>query len=284
MTKIAEAIKPNGNQEISAQVLRDVLLEIAEAGDDTLSVITTSIEPTINGLSESKLDKTTHEHFVEETVARVKTLEDMVDEITIPTKTSELTNDSNYVTSVELESAFNELSENIDAEAAAAQNQAIETAKAYTDDKVPTKVSQLRNDADYATTAQVQTAKNEAYSNAMSYTNAQVQKKGDWVGLTPIVSNGESVKTLTIGANTFTEVKDAVSSLTVSVLAGDPMAGKNVLEASTYALQFTTADTVGDFVFPTGWKFPEDVTIEPNTTYQVTAVNGLALIVGWPNS
>lgn len=260
-TKIAEAIKPNGNQEITAQVLQDVLLEIAEAGDDTLSVITTSIEPTINGLSENKLDKTTHERFVDETVARVRRLEDSVGDITIPTKTSELTNDSNYVTSTELERAFNGLSDGIDAEAA----QAIETAKAYTDDKVPTKVSQLTNDADYATTAQVQT-------------------KGDWVGLTPIVSNGESVKTFTIRANTFVEVMDAVSSITVSVLASDPMAGKNVLEASTYALQFTTADTVGDFVFPTGWKFAEDVTIEPNTTYQVTAVNDLALIVGWPNS
>lgn len=213
-TKIAEAIKPNGHQEITAQVLQDVLLEIV-------------------GM---------------------------------------------------LQDVFWEISDRIDAEAAAAQEQAIKTAKAYTEDKVPTNVSQLSNDANYATKAQVQTAQNAAFSNAMSYTNAQVQNKGDWVGLTPIVSNGESVKTITIIANTFTEVEDAVSSLTVSVLADDPMAGKNVLEASTYALQFTTADTVGDFVFPTGWRFPEDVTIEPNTTYQVTAVNGLALIVGWPNS
>lgn len=112
---------------------------------------------------------------------------------------------------------------------------------------------------------------------------AQVQKKGDWVTLSPIVSNGESVKVLSIRANTFTEVYDVVSSITVKKMVGDQMAGMNVLEASTYALQFTTADTVGDFVFPEVWKFPEEVVIEPNTTYQVSVVNNLAVIVGWPN-
>lgn len=195
-TKITEAIKPNGNQEITAQVLQDVLLEIVEAGDVTLSVITTSIEPTLNGVIG---------------VAR----------------------------------EAKELAEAVDA-------------------KMPTKVSQLTNDADFATTA-------------------QVQKKGDWVTLSPIVSNGESVKVLSIRANTFTEVYDVVSSITVKKMGGDQMDGMNVLEASTYALQFTTADTVGDFVFPEVWKFPEEVVIEPNTTYQVSVVNNLAVIVGWPN-
>lgn len=120
-------------------------------------------------------------------------------------------------------------------------------------------------------------------AEAGDVTTAQVQKKGDWVAISPIVSNGGSVKTVSIRANTFTEVYDVVSSITVEKFVADPMAGMNVLEASTYALQFTTADTVGDFVFPGDWKFPEEVVIEPNTTYQVSVVNNLAVIVGWPN-
>lgn len=143
---------------------------------------------------------------------------------------------------------------------------------------VPTKVSELENDSEFATKAEVTTAKNEAFTNAMSYTNGVTQDKSTWVQIRQVtMSNGSG--SLSIMPNAFYWVQGKVTSMSLSVYETENP--QNVLEMASYAVQFTTDSTVGSFAFPRWWIFPSEPTIEPNKTYQITCVNGCALITAW---
>lgn len=143
---------------------------------------------------------------------------------------------------------------------------------------VPTKVSELENDSEFATKAEVATAKNEAFTNAMSYTNGVTQDKSTWVQIRQVtMSNGSG--SLSIMPNAFYWVQGKVTSMSLSVYETEN--SQNVLEMASYAVQFTTDSTVGAFAFPRWWIFPTEPTIEPNKTYLITCVNGCALITAW---
>lgn len=143
---------------------------------------------------------------------------------------------------------------------------------------VPTKVSELENDSEFATKAEVTTAKNEAFTNAMSYTNGVTQDKSTWVQIRQVTMTGGS-GSLSVMPNAFYWVQGKVNSMSLSVYETENT--QNVLEMSSYAVQFTTDSTVGSFAFPRWWIFPSEPTIEPNKTYQITCVNGYALITAW---
>lgn len=104
------------------------------------------------------------------------------------------------------------------------------------------------------------------------------QDKSTWVQIRPVTVSGGS-GTVSIQSNAFYTIGNAVSSLTVNVLATENT--QNVLEMVSYGLQFSTASTVGAFAFPGWWIFPTEPTFEPNKTYQITCVNGYALITAW---
>lgn len=143
---------------------------------------------------------------------------------------------------------------------------------------LPTKVSELENDSEFATTAEVTTAKNEAITNSMSYTNGVTQDKSTWVQIRQITMTG-GIGSLSVLPNAFYWVQGKVTSMSLSVFTTENT--QNVLEMASYAVQFTTDSTVGSFAFPSGWIFPIEPTIEPNKTYQITCVNGYALITAW---
>lgn len=203
-------IKTNNERAITGQVLQDVLVDIvgvAEQGDEEIvSVIDTNITPAINGLAESKLDKTTYDAFVADVGEAL---------------------------------------------------------------------------AEKATTAEVREAQNAAFTNAMSYTNAATQDKSTWVSIRSVLASSDNIS-VTIQPNAFYDISGALSQLSVAIQSNENT--QNVLELSTYALQFYTAEEVSSIVFPSWWKFPEGVAFEANKTYQVTCVNGYALVSSWANS
>lgn len=135
--------------------------------------------------------------------------------------------------------------------------------------------------AEKATTADVMDAQNAAFTNAMSYTNAATQDKSTWVSILSVVAPSGNIS-VSILPNAFYVITSALSQLSVSIQSNENT--QNVLELSTYALQFYTAEEVSSIVFPSWWKFPEGVAFEANTTYQVTCVNGYALVSSWTNS
>lgn len=143
-----------------------------------------------------------------------------------------------------------------------------------------TDIANLPKDADVERVAQevAARAKNEAFTNSMSYTNEVTQDKSTWVQIRQITMTGGS-GSLSVLPNVFYWVQGKVTSMSLSVFTTENT--KNVLEMSSYAVQFTTDSTVGAFAFPSGWIFPSEPTIEPNKTYQITCVNGYALITAW---
>lgn len=88
------------------------------------------------------------------------------------------------------------------------------------------------------------------------------------------------VTSATLQPNTFTDFGE-VASLDVtlgSVASGAP------LEKRMFGFQFTSGTTATTLTLPDTVSFPEDPTIEAGYTYQVTILNNLALITGWPNA
>lgn len=143
-----------------------------------------------------------------------------------------------------------------------------------------TDIANLPTDADVERVAREEAtrAQNAAFTNAMSYTNAATQDKSTWVQIRPVtIPSGSG--SLSMYPNAFYQVTDRVTSMSLSVFATENT--QNVLEMVSYAVQFTTDSTVGAFAFPIGWIFPTEPTIEPNKTYQITCVNGYALITAW---
>lgn len=148
------------------------------------------------------------------------------------------------------------------------------------DEELQAELATLPTDADVERVAQdaAMAAQNEAFTNSMSYTNAATQDKSTWVQIRPVTVSGGS-GTVSIQPNAFYTIGNAVSSLTVNVIATENT--QNVLEMVSYGLQFSTGSTVGAFAFPGWWIFPTEPTIEPSKTYQITCVNGYALITAW---
>ena len=143
-----------------------------------------------------------------------------------------------------------------------------------------TDIANLPTDADVERVAQEEAtrAKNEAITNSMAYTNGVTQDKSTWVQIRQITMTGGS-GSLSVLPNVFYWVLGKVTSMSLSVFTTENT--QNVLEMSSYAVQFTTDSTVGSFAFPSWWIFPSEPTIEPNKTYQITCVNGYALITAW---
>lgn len=83
----------------------------------------------------------------------------------------------------------------------------------------------------------------------------------------------------TIQPNTFTDF-GSVTRLSITL---GTVASNASLEERMFGFQFTSGSTATTLTLPSSVKFPEDPTIEKNHTYQVTILNNLALIVGWPN-
>ncbi len=83
----------------------------------------------------------------------------------------------------------------------------------------------------------------------------------------------------TIQPNTFTDF-GSVTRLTITL---GTVASNASLEERMFGFQFTSGSTATTLTLPSSVKFPEDPTIEKYHTYQVTILNNLALIVGWPN-
>lgn len=261
---IKEHITTNNSRAITGQLLQDVLVALAEAaqlGDEELqAVLDTSITPAINTLADTKLDKTAFDKQQGENVTHISRLEKELGAL------AELVTDNqediaNLPTYADVERVASE-------EAARAAGAVV----------VPTKVSELENDSEFATTAEVTTAKNEAITNAMSYTNGVTQDKSTWVQIRQITMTGGS-GSLSIMPNVFYWVLGKVTSMSLSVFTTENT--QNVLEMASYAVQFTTDSTVGSFAFPSWWIFPSEPNIEPNKTYQITCVNGYALITAW---
>lgn len=124
LADIKAKIKPNGDQQITGQILQDVLVESVElaATEDELKAIQTEVSKKANSSD-------------------------------IPSKTSQLTNDSTYQTKANLDTALESYTKTSDVDKLKAEvtknTQDIAT-KANTSD-VPTKVSQLENDSKFAT-------------------------------------------------------------------------------------------------------------------------------------
>ena len=88
------------------------------------------------------------------------------------------------------------------------------------------------------------------------------------------------VTSATIQPNTFTDFGTVTSlAITLGSVASDAS-----LEKRMFGFQFTSGTTATTLTLPDTVKFPEDPTIEAGYTYQVTILNNLALIVGWPNA
>ena len=52
-----------------------------------------------------------------------------------------------------------------------------------------------------------------------------------------------------------------------------------------YMIEFVSGDTATELTLPDNIKWIDDVLVpEPNTTYQISIVNGLAVYAGWPNT
>lgn len=261
---IKEHITTNNSRAITGQLLQDVLVALAEAaqlGDEELqAVLDTSITPAINTLADTKLDKTAFDKQQGENVAHISRLEEELGAL------AELVTDN--------QEDIANLPTHADVERVAIE----EAARAASAVVVPTKVSELDNDSEFATKAEVATAKNEAFTNAMSYTNGVTQDKSTWVQIRQVSMTGGS-GSLSVMPNAFYWVQGKVTSMSLSVYETENT--QNVLEMASYAVQFTTDSTVGSFAFPRWWIFPSEPTIEPNKTYQITCVNGYALITAW---
>lgn len=84
----------------------------------------------------------------------------------------------------------------------------------------------------------------------------------------------------TLQPNTFTDFGTVASlAITLGSVAADAP-----LEKRMFGFQFTSGTTATTLTLPDTVKFPEDPTIEAGHTYQMTILNNLALIVGWPNA
>lgn len=130
---------------------------------------------------------------------------------------------------------------------------------------IPTTTSQLTNNSGYQTGSQVSSAISTAIADKADSATYATQS---------------GVTSATIQPNTFTDF-GTVTALTITL---GSVASDATLEERMFGFQFTSGTTATTLTMPSTVKFPEDPTIEAGYTYQVTILNNLALISGWPNS
>lgn len=154
---------------------------------------------------------------------------------------------------------------------------------------IPTKVSELANDRSYVDSQRL----SEAVQDSEMYTNNvftlfeqntfahAIAGRAQWTGV-EYIDNGD-FEDVDIQPNTFYIFENPTTGELV-VNESQTSTTAQGLEALTYGFQFETGATAPTVNLPSGWRFPEAPTIEPNFTYQVSVVNGVALIVGCPNA
>lgn len=296
LAAIRAAIGPNGKQQITGQSLQDVLVNIAtwaqEEEEATLGIISTSIEPTINANSEridvlkERVDEA-ETHISNAELDLQKLLTDVPQlEASIGDKAdlSEVASINEHLTSID--DQLQDLGEN---KATIDEVAAVKAIAENALQSIPTKVSELENDRSYVNSQRLDEAKQDAeiYTDTAitlfeqtTFANA-IAGRAQWTGV-EYIDNGDP-EDVDIQPHTFYIFENPVTGELV-VNESQTSTTAQGLEALSYGFQFKTGATAPTVNLPSGWRFPEAPTIEPNTTYQVSVVNGFALIVGWPNA
>ena len=243
--QIAEAVKPNGKQAITGQVLQDVLLSIAdyvkEGNDDIVSVIETSLTPTIN----NKVSQPTFDMFKEDIEARVTTNEDDIGN---------------------LSADIDQNAEAISANTTAISEEAERITRAYEQIAAMDRANDLRDD------------RLEELQEGLDY------KEQATVVVYTDRPDGQSF-TVDLLPDRFTIVDTAVTDLyVVDALASVSDGAFLAVLMSGFQFMVNDGDTPPTIHWPDTIRFPKEPTIESGYTYQVTVCNGLALITGWPNA
>lgn len=296
LAAIRAAIGPNGKQQITGQSLQDVLVNIAtwaqEEEEATRGIISTSIEPTINANSErigvlnGRMDDA-ETHISNAELDLQKLLTDVPQlETAIGDKAdiSEVASINEHLTSID--DQLQDLGEN---KATIDEVAAVKAIAENALQSIPTKVSELENDRSYINSQRLDEAKQDAevYTDTAiaefertTFANA-IAGRAQWTGV-EYIDNGDP-EGVDIQPHTFYIFENPVTGELV-VNESQTSTTAQGLEALTYGFQFETGATAPTVNLPSGWRFPEAPTIEPNFTYQVSVVNGFALITGWPNS
>lgn len=296
LAAIRAAIGPNGKQQITGQSLQDVLVSIAtwaqEEEEATRGILSTSIEPTINANSERidvlnrRMDEAeTHisnaELDLQKLLTDVPRLEAAIGD---KADLSEVASINEHLTSID--DQLQDLGEN---KATIDEVAAVKAIAENALQSIPTKVSELANDRSYVDSQRLSEAMqtSEMYTqNAITlfeqttFANA-IAGRAQWTGV-EYIDNGDP-EDVDIEPHTFYIFENPATG---ELVVNESQTATTVqgLEALTYGFQFETGATAPTVNLPSGWRFPEAPTIEPNFTYQVSVVNGFALIVGWPNA
>lgn len=296
LAAIRAAIGPNGKQQITGQSLQDVLVNIAtwaqEEEEATRGILSTLIEPTINAnserinvLKERVDDAETHisnaELDLQKLLTDVPQLEAAIGD---KADLSEVTSINEHLTSID--GQLQDLGEN---KATIDEVAAVKAIAESALQSIPTKVSELANDRSYVNsqrlseamqTSEMYTQNSITLFEQTTFANA-IAGRAQWTGL-EYIDNGDP-EDVDIQPHTFYIFENPVTGELV-VNESQTATTAQGLEALTYGFQFETGATAPTVNLPSGWRFPEAPTIEPNFTYQVSVVNGFALITGWPNS
>lgn len=95
----------------------------------------------------------------------------------------------------------------------------------------------------------------------------------------PVVEETLTTGTYTLPPNTFVKF-GTIESIGFALDTASEVSG----HVNEYVVQFDTYHTPPTVGFPSTVIFPETLTLEADMTYQISIVNNLALVQGWPNS
>lgn len=233
----------------------------------------------------------------------------LADDTVIPSKTSELTNDSGFIT------GYTETDPTVPAWAKAASKPtytAAEVGALPSSTVIPTKTSELTNDSGFVTNAGVTsfngdtgaiiytapvtsvngdtgdvtglqtTAINDAgdyfstdtVEDALQQLGGDVDGKQDKAEEVTITTSGAITQALEAG-KIYHFTSDALTSLTVT--AENPTEG-------VYEFDFISGETAPTVTMPTEWVMPDNFMVEPSARYRIVVVNGYAVVNRWSDS
>lgn len=306
ITAIKAAIGPNGKQFITGQSLQDVLVNIAEWAKDTdeatRGVLETSIEPVLN----------IHTEKIKENAERIVTAEEHISNAEldlhllltkVPQLEAEIGDKADISQIVTLTDQVQVLADN-SATIDQLDNRLMgytpinefESFVAVTDEalqNVQGKVSEIESNGPYATTTQLglMQIQLERYAQDTSSEGISQFRNNEFAPAIAVLAPWTAVESVDNGESDDVDIKPHVfyifeNPVTVELVVNEWQTATTMqgLEALTYGFQFETGATAPTVNLPDTWRFPEVPTIEPNFTYQVSVVNGFALITGWPNS
>lgn len=95
----------------------------------------------------------------------------------------------------------------------------------------------------------------------------------------PVVEETLTTGTYTLPPNTFVKF-GTIESIGFALDTASELSG----HVNEYVVQFDTYHTPPTVGFPSTVIFPDTLTLEADMTYQISIVNNLALVQGWPNS